>query len=76
MMKRNWLMWFCCGLMVLGGGYWLWSRGVTNIAAFAMLLLCPLMHLFMHGGHGNHGHNHGKSGSDDQGKGQSGASCH
>ena len=22
---------------------------------FALLLLCPLMHLFMHGGHGGHG---------------------
>jgi hypothetical protein len=22
---------------------------------FAIFLLCPLMHLFMHGGHGGHG---------------------
>jgi hypothetical protein len=22
---------------------------------YALLLLCPLMHLFMHGGHGGHG---------------------
>jgi len=27
---------------------------------FALLLLCPLLHLFMHGGHGGHG------GQDDQ----------
>jgi hypothetical protein len=24
-----------------------------------VILLCPLMHLFMHGGHGDHGHGHG-----------------
>ena len=23
---------------------------------FLLLLACPLMHLFMHGGHGGHGH--------------------
>ena len=26
---------------------------------FALLLLCPLMHLFMHGGHGDHGSHDG-----------------
>ena len=28
---------------------------------FALLMLCPLMHLFMHGGHGSHG-THGSHG--------------
>ena len=29
---------------------------------FALILLCPLMHIFMHGGHGGHGgHQHGGS---------------
>lgn len=28
---------------------------------FALILLCPLMHIFMHGGHGGHGgHQHGE----------------
>ena len=31
---------------------------VFGVLPFALLLLCPLMHLFMHGGHG------GQSGSD------------
>ena len=31
---------------------------------FALLLLCPLMHLFMHGGHGGHGSHEGHG--DDQ----------
>ena len=26
-----------------------------GVLPFALLLLCPLMHLFMHGGHGSHG---------------------
>ena len=26
-----------------------------GVLPFALLLLCPLMHLFMHGGHGGHG---------------------
>lgn len=32
------------------GGNWIWL----------ILLLCPLMHVFMHGGHGGHG-GHGKN---------------
>ena len=27
---------------------------------FLLLLACPLMHLFMHGGHGGHGHGNDK----------------
>ena len=26
---------------------------------YLMLLLCPLLHVFMHGGHGHGGHGHG-----------------
>ena len=26
-----------------------------GVLPFALLLLCPLLHLFMHGGHGDHG---------------------
>jgi cation transport ATPase len=33
---------------------------VTSYLPYALILLCPLMHLFMHGGHGNHaGHESG-----------------
>ena len=28
---------------------------VVPYLPFALLLLCPLMHIFMHGGHGGHG---------------------
>lgn len=74
MMLRNRLLWVVCGLMLVGGGYWLWSRGVTNIFSYAMILLCPLMHLFMHGGHEKHDHDHG--GAEKQGRKEGGASCH
>lgn len=34
---------------------------VLGVAPYALLLACPLVHLFMHGGHGGHGvHDHGK----------------
>lgn len=35
----------------------LWGEHRVHILGalpFALLLLCPAMHLFMHGGHGNH----------------------
>ena len=31
-----------------------WS-GLLNYLPFLLLLLCPLMHVFMHGTHGGHG---------------------
>lgn len=36
---------------------------------YLLVLLCPLMHLFMHGGHGVHGHDHGREPGDEQGRG-------
>lgn len=38
--------------------YWLYRNGNGNLLAYGLLLLCPLMHVFMMGGHG-HGHGHG-----------------
>lgn len=57
-MSRKWLVWAGCGLMVLAGGYWLWVSGNGNILGYGMLLLCPLMHLLMHGSNSHHGHDH------------------
>jgi len=37
---------------------------LLGVLPFLLLLACPLMHLFMHHGHGNHDrhpHNHGSS---------------
>lgn len=52
------------------GGYFLWTEHrahVVQALPYLILLLCPLMHIFMHGGHGGHGGNgdHGDHRKDD-----------
>ena len=57
------------GLIVLGivAGYFLWTEHRAHLAGalpFLLLLACPLMHVFMHHGHGHgqHGpHQHGST---------------
>lgn len=73
-MSRQWVLGAVCAALLLGGGYWLWSSGYTNVLGYAMILICPLMHLFMHRGHG-HGHG-GESGAAHGDKGNTKASCH
>jgi hypothetical protein len=34
-----------------------------GLLPYGLVLLCPLMHLFMHGGHGGHGGKPGASGT-------------
>ncbi len=45
-------------VLVLGAlGYWLFTEHRAHTLAFlpyAFLLACPLMHIFMHRGHGGH----------------------
>ena len=45
-----------CGLLLIAGVYLLTEHSVHVYAAlpFLLLLSCPLMHLFMHHGHGGH----------------------
>lgn len=48
------------GLFILGGigAYFLLTRHYAHVVdalPFLLLLACPLMHLFMHHGHGGHG---------------------
>jgi len=53
---------------VAAGGYFLWAEHQAHLRAafpYLLVLLCPLMHLFMHHGHSGHhtgdqGHDHGK----------------
>ncbi|PIP89059.1 MAG: hypothetical protein COW01_15860 [Bdellovibrionales bacterium CG12_big_fil_rev_8_21_14_0_65_38_15] len=56
------LTWGC----LLAVGYWVYSYHLEHamgILPYAILLLCPLMHIFMHHGHGhNHGNHEGHSG--------------
>lgn len=44
---------------LIGIAYWLYNYHLEHALGFlpyAILLLCPLMHVFMHGGHGHGGH--------------------
>lgn len=36
---------------------------IFGFLPYALLLLCPLLHLFMHGGHSHGGHGHSEHGS-------------
>jgi hypothetical protein len=60
------------GVVLIGflavAGFFLWTEHRAHVLGFlpyALLLACPLMHLFMHGGHG-HGSGHGDAGTDRQ----------
>ncbi len=44
--------------IILAGGYFLWATYREQLFGYwpyLILLLCPLMHIFMHRGHGGHG---------------------
>ena len=43
-----------------------------GLLPFAFILLCPLLHMFMHGGHGGHG----RQGGEPRGTGPTGHSGH
>ena len=52
---------YSIGLVVLGAvaAYFLITEHRAHVVIalpFLLLLACPLMHVFMHGGHGSHGH--------------------
>jgi hypothetical protein len=51
-------------------GYFLLTEHLAHtivVLPFLLLLACPLMHIFMHGGHGKHGgQNHDKHISDNE----------
>ena len=54
---------YALGLLVLGAiaAYFLLSEHRAHFFGalpFLLLLACPLMHMFMHGGHGKHGGGH------------------
>ena len=49
-------------------GFFLWQEHrahLLGVLPYLLLLACPLMHVFMHHGHGHGGHDdHGTKGSD------------
>jgi hypothetical protein len=55
--KNNLVMWIFLGFIA----YFLITEHWAHIVPFLpwlILAACPLMHLFMHGGHGHGGHDH------------------
>ena len=59
-----WRSRYAIGLIVIGAvaGYFLLTEHRAHFFGalpFLLLLACPLMHVFMHHGHGAHGHHHG-----------------
>jgi hypothetical protein len=54
---NQWLLW----IGLAGAVAWLFFRHnehLLNLLPFVILLACPLMHVFMHRGHGHGGHPH------------------
>lgn len=67
-----WSSRYAIGLVVLGGvvAYFLLTEHLAHVVGalpYLLLLACPLMHVFMHGGHG-HGHHHGQDKPDSKGE--------
>ena len=59
-----WSSRYALGLLVIGGiaGYYLLTEHLAHVVGalpLLLLLACPLMHVFMHHGHGGHGHREG-----------------
>lgn len=64
---RFWSSRHAIGLVIIGAvaAYFLLTEHLAHVVGalpFLLLLACPLMHVFMHHGHGGHGHQHTPSG--------------
>jgi hypothetical protein len=63
---RFWGSRYSIGYLVIGAAatYFLLTEHLAHVVTalpFLLLAACPLMHIFMHHGHGGHGHQPGKS---------------
>ncbi len=60
------LTWVLLGLIAIGSFFLVTGHAahVLGLLPYALFLLCPLMMLFMHGGHGEHGGHDDHSGHD------------
>ena len=52
--------WAALALIAAATYFLIFEHGhhVAQFLPFLILLLCPFMHMFMHGSHGKHGHDH------------------
>ncbi|MDP2868662.1 MAG: DUF2933 domain-containing protein [Methyloversatilis sp.] len=69
-----WRSRFAIGYLVIGAvaAYYLLTEHLAHVVGvlpYLILLACPLMHIFMHGGHGHgsHGHQHSQNKNDKNG---------
>lgn len=74
-----WRSRYALGLLVFGAiaAYFLLSEHRAHFFGalpFLLLLACPFMHMFMHGGHGGHGGGHGHQADGKQAAGSPGSS--
>lgn len=56
---RSTVLWLVACIAAAVFAYLLWMEHRTHLLAvlpYLILLLCPLLHLFMHRGHGGHKH--------------------
>lgn len=70
--------WFFLGFLAIAG-YFLITEHQAHVIPylpFLLLLACPLMHLFMHGGHGHGGHAGNLSGGRDEHEAPGGCGGH
>jgi len=57
------------GVAVAVGGFYLLTEHTAHVFGaipYLLLLACPLMHVFMHRGHGGHHHDQPRSSDDEQ----------
>ena len=54
-------LWLGLCLFLAVATFFLWEEHrahILGVLPYALVLLCPIIHLFMHRGHGDHGHGH------------------
>ena len=70
--SRRWVFWIflALALFYLGVEHRAHLAGTLRWLPLAILLLCPLLHVFMHKGHGGHGGHGRDSNADDTPHGQ------
>jgi hypothetical protein len=54
-----------CLVLAAVAGWFLWQEHRAHLLGalpYLIVLACPLMHVFMHRGHGHHGHHHAAEG--------------
>ena len=70
--------WYFFGFLAIAG-YFLFTEHRAHVLPylpFLLLLACPLMHFFMHRGHGHGGHEYGESGEHEHSNsGEHGSCC-